>query len=213
VPLGAGARAVTSDDRADRFTSGVLLALPELAGFTARWRSTSYAPNHPDLPIERRFPPHVTVLTPWADPDDDDALDLLRTVARGLDPFELVFAEVGTFDRGSVVWLVPEPVGVLTEVLDAVHGAFPDRPPYGGRFADPVPHLTVSADAGPGVADEVRSALAEQGPLRARATSLDVYARGADGVWRERVRMPFGSASDNSASDNSGPDDERTVTT
>ena len=182
---------MTQGDR-ESYSRGLILALPGLAEFTTRWRSTSYAPDHPTLPLERRFPPHVTLLTPWAEPDDVDALGRLRAVAERSRPLRLRFATADQFAGTGVVWLRPDPDPSLTALLDDVLAAFPEYPPYDGQHPEPTLHLTVSADAGPGVLGEVQRALAATGPLEHDVDRISVYARDGDSTWREAAWVPLG---------------------
>jgi 2'-5' RNA ligase len=182
---------VTQGERAS-YSRGLILALPGLAEFTTRWRSTSYAPDHPTLPLERRFPPHVTLLTPWAEPDDADALERLRAVAGRSRPLRLRFGSADQFAGTGVVWLRPDPDPSLTALLDDVLAAFPEYPPYDGQHPEPTLHLTVSADAGPGVLEQVRRALAAAGPLEHDVDRVSVVARDDDSIWREATCVPLG---------------------
>ncbi|WP_426562205.1 2'-5' RNA ligase family protein [Angustibacter sp. McL0619] len=178
-----------------RFTTGLLLALPELAEFTSPWRSTSYAPDHPGLPIERRFPPHITLLTPWASAQDDDAMSRLRSVAARHQPLDLMFADAEIFDGSQVVWLRPATDPALDALLADVLTTFAEFPPYEGAHPEPTLHLTVSADGDRVVLDQVRRALQDRGPLRAPATRLSVFARGEDDVWSQTAAVPLGAQS------------------
>jgi 2'-5' RNA ligase len=178
-----------------RYSTGLLLTFPELAEFTAPWRSTSYAPDHPGLPIERRFPPHLTLLTPWASPQDDEAMARLRSVAARHQPLHLEFAEAELFDGSAVVWLRPSHDPALDALLADVLSTFAEYPPYEGAHPQPTLHLTVSADGDRNVLDQVRRALASRGPLRAPATRISVFARGEDDVWSQAVAVPLGAQS------------------
>lgn len=42
-----------------------------------------------------------------------------------------------------MLWLAPEPAEPFRALTEAVVEAFPGFPPYGGAFAEVVPHLTV----------------------------------------------------------------------
>jgi 2'-5' RNA ligase len=176
----------TTDTRErNAYDTGLILALPQLAAFTSRWRATSYAPDHPDLPIERRFPPHVTLLTPWAPADDEGALERLHQVAARSQPLELEFASAEMFADSGVVWLRPQPQAGLTALLADVLATFPEYPPYDGAHDDVVAHLTVSAAGGPAVLADVRAALVAHGPVRADVDRICVFARDADSIWRQ----------------------------
>ena len=176
-----------------QYDTGLILALPELAAFTSPWRATSYAPDHPTLPIERRFPPHVTLLAPWAAADDGEALERLRAVARRGRPLRIDFAAAEMFPEAGVVYLVPTPTPALSELFDDVLAAFPDHPPYGGLHDTVVPHLTVSADGGAEQLAQVRAALAQQGPVSAQTDRICVFGRGDDDVWRQSASVVLGS--------------------
>jgi 2'-5' RNA ligase len=173
------------------WTSAVLIALPELTDYTDRWRTAWYDDLRPDVSIADQVPPHVTVLAPWAkDPADAFALARLAATVGGFGRLDLRFETAGAFGNG-VVFLQPEPIEVLTGLLRAVAGAFPEFPPYGGDHPDPHPHVTVSARGGAEVLAEVEAALATEVPPRVSVDHLGIYAPSADGVWRERGRVPL----------------------
>lgn len=175
-------------------STGVIVALPELAAFTAPWRSTSYAPDHPTLSIERRFPPHVTILSPFAKPDDDGALARLRRVAERHEPFDLTFTHAEQFGPSGAVWLVPEPADVVQGLLDDVLAAFPEYPPYDGLHRDPTPHLTVTAMGDGTILAQVRAALTGRGPITVAVTELGVWQRGDDDVWQPVATAHLGAS-------------------
>ena len=172
--------------------TAVVLALPELAAFTAPWRSTSYAPDEPCPSVERRLPPHVTVLAPFADPGDAPAIERLRAVAARHRPMDLWFRTVSQFGPGGAVWLVPEPEEQVMALVADVVAAFPDHPPYGGLHGEPIPHLTVTVDGADATVAEVRAALAEQGPLEVVVGELGLWQRDDDEAWRLVVAVPLG---------------------
>ena len=185
--------AAVDDAPRPQYETGLILALPQLAAFTSRWRATSYARDHPGLPIERRFPPHVTLLTPWAPVEDVEAMARLRAVAAAAQPLELEFASAQMFADSGVVYLAPTRVPPLAALFDDLIGAFPEHPPYEGRFDTVVPHLTVSADGSAQVLAEVRAALAENGPVRTEVDRICVFGRDDDDVWRQAAAVALGS--------------------
>jgi 2'-5' RNA ligase len=171
--------------------SGLLLALPSLASFTGRWRATSLAPGHPPVPVERRFPPHLTLLIPWLDPTAPAALAQLQALAARHPPLRLVFREASTFDHGRVVWLVPDPSAALTSLLTDTLATFPQCPPYGGLHQEVIPHVTVSAESDPQTLPQVRAELARCGPLAAEVDCITVFAREPEQVWRGVAKLPL----------------------
>lgn len=182
--------ALTWDPRA----TAVFLALPELAAFTAPWRATSYAPDQPNLTVERRFPPHVTVLAPFASADDLEAIGRLRTIAARHRALDLRFERAEQFEPGGAVWLAPEPAAQVMALLTDVIAGFPDHPPYGGRHLDPVPHLTVTTEGDARTLAQVRSSLAQSGPLDATVTELGVWQRDENQTWQLVATAPLGAA-------------------
>ncbi|MBC7639172.1 MAG: 2'-5' RNA ligase family protein [Rhodoferax sp.] len=183
---------MTAQDPWPPQATGVLLALPDLAGFTSPWRSTSYAPNQATLSIERRFPPHITVLAPFAEAADVAAMARLRAVAARHPPLDLRFRRVSQFGPGGAVWLVPEPhepvLALLTDVVDA----FPEHPPYGGLHPYPIPHLTVTTDGDDTTLTQVQAALDAQGGLTSSVSEVGVWQRGPDEVWQLVAAAPLG---------------------
>lgn len=116
------------------------------------------------------MPAHLTVLYPFADPLDLSLADRqrLRAVIAAQPSFEIGFSEVKRFP--DVLWLRPEPEAPLVALTEALAAAFPQYPPYGGRFDSIIPHLTVAQGPAP-VLDAVEI------ELRRRFT----------GRWAERV--------------------------
>ncbi len=171
--------------------SGLLLALPALAAFTSRWRATSLAPGHPPVPVERRFPPHLTLLIPWLDPKESTNLEQVRALAARHPPLRLFFREASTFDHGRVVWLVPDPSAALTLLLTDTLATFPQCPPYGGLHQEVIPHVTVSAESDPQTLPQVRAELAQCGHLSAEVDCITVFAREPEQVWRGVAELPL----------------------
>ena len=168
--------------------SAVLVAVPEVAGWTDRWRSASMRESGRSL--AEHVPPHITVLVPWAASDDADAVQRLAMVARTLEPVEVSFESAGVFPNGTV-FLEPSPD--LGPMVRAVLRAFPEFPAYGGQHPDPHPHLTLSSDGGAEVLADVEAALAAgPPPPRIRVDHLHVYAPDDEGIWRERDRVRLG---------------------
>lgn len=88
---------------------------------------------------------HLTVLAPWvAEPTPAD-LATVREVLAQVPSFEVRLTGVATFPDG-LVHAVPEPDHGLRSLTRRLAAAFPDHPPYGGRYdatGGPVPHVTL----------------------------------------------------------------------
>ncbi|MFB7472304.1 2'-5' RNA ligase family protein [Kitasatospora sp. NPDC056184] len=101
--------------------------------------------------------------------------------------FDLAFTHCGNFP--GVHYLAPAADGAarLNALTAAVAARWPEHPPYGGRFEEVVPHLTVAYhdDPGPVAAD-----LAPHLPLAARAEAVRLLVH--DGArWVRRADFPL----------------------
>ncbi|MER7462846.1 2'-5' RNA ligase family protein [Streptomyces sp. NPDC097981] len=131
-------------------------------------------------------PAHVTVLFPFLDEHLVDAAvhAALAEIVGGRRAFDVRFAESRRFPE--VLYLAPEPDTELRRLTRAITHRWPQAQPYGGRFADVIPHLTVAQRQDAAVLDEIEADLAHRLPLTARIASVDLMAH--DGVaWRERA--------------------------
>ena len=89
-------------------------------------------------------PAHITVLFPFISPDLLTDSDLTRTVGtfRRFRSFEFRLEQVGRFPES--LYLVPEPDEPFISLTEAIVREFPEYPPYGGKFTEIIPHLTVA---------------------------------------------------------------------
>lgn len=167
--------------------TGLILPVPEAEALVRDLR----ARHDPNAALGA--PAHLTVLypfRPWARVRRS-AIVRLKQVLRGVRPFEIRFASTGRFP--GVLWLAPEPGGPARDLIGAVAEAFPECQPYGGRVADPAPHLTVAMDKDETVLDGVESILRARltTPVQTRVEALDLYLRTGQG-WRQRRRFRLG---------------------
>ncbi|MGA5763291.1 2'-5' RNA ligase family protein [Nonomuraea bangladeshensis] len=150
-------------------------------------------------PWRRRFdavaaagvPAHVTVLVPFLDLDRLDAatMDDLRALIGERGPFTVQFDRCGRFP--DALYLAPTPDRPFRELTEAVAARWPEAPPYGGRFADIVPHLTVAHRQEEHVYDEVEATLTTRLPLAASVTSITLFVSDGD-RWHRRAEFPLG---------------------
>ncbi|MGA4995080.1 2'-5' RNA ligase family protein [Nonomuraea bangladeshensis] len=150
-------------------------------------------------PWRRRFdavaaagvPAHVTVLVPFLDLDRLDAatMDDLRALIGERGPFTVRFDRCGRFP--DALYLAPTPDRPFRELTEAVAARWPEAPPYGGRFADIVPHLTVAHHQEEHVYDEVEATLTARLPLAASVTSITLFVSDGD-RWHRRAEFPLG---------------------
>ncbi|MEV4324814.1 2'-5' RNA ligase family protein [Microbispora rosea] len=137
------------------------------------------------------MPAHVTVLYPFLPRErlDDGVLRALRDLFAARRPFEVVFGGVGRFP--GALYLAPEPDDPLRELTEAVMACRPEAPPYGGRFGDIVPHLTVAesldGEAAAGLAADLAAGL----PVTTFAGGVTLRVFDGEG-WRAEGFFPLG---------------------
>jgi 2'-5' RNA ligase len=121
----------------------LLLPEPRLQALRARFDPEGTAAG---------IPLHITLLFPF-DPRET-----------GVDGFfarwsPLRFSLMRVEEFPGVVWLAPEPDEELRERILELCARYPQHPPHGGEFPEPIPHATV------GKGDVVEAVRAEAGPL------------------------------------------------
>ncbi len=153
-------------------------------------------------PWRRRFDPaaswgvpaHVTLLYPFVPPAalEPGVVDKLATLFADRAPVSIALSEARRFgDR--VLYLAPEPAEPIRALTDAIVAAFPGCRPYGGRFDEVVPHLTLTDGAPAGVMAAAETGLASRLPIRCLVQEVWLMA-GSDepGSWRVMERFPLG---------------------
>ncbi len=145
--------------------SVLVVAVPPLEPLV-RERTRHYDPAY--LSADPTFPhAHVTLLGPFVDAAAlsprvcSDLKALLRRHRR----FTASFVRLARFPDG-MIHLLPEEESPFRRLTADLAAAFPDHPPYGGRYADPRPHVTLDR-AGPAVdVETVRRWVAPLTPVR-----------------------------------------------
>jgi 2'-5' RNA ligase len=127
------------------------------------------------------MPPHVTLLVPAP-----CAADAISGVLAPFSAFDVAFARLDRFP--GVLWLAPEPAEPFRRMIEALVQQFPDQPPYGGAFAEIVPHLTIAQSGLEEAAETVQTRL----PLRARAERAALLEQTQPDRWREIASFELG---------------------
>ncbi len=144
-----------------------------------------------------RVPAHVTVIAPFVPPDEisDGHLGELETLFSDVVPFSFTLDQTAEFPEG-IVYLAPEPATPFRQLTHALARAFPEYPPYEGRFETVVPHVTVPVLDGESAEDVerlVEAHRAEHGSVRVYAQEAQLLVvRGND--LTVRADFPFGMA-------------------
>ncbi|WP_242652737.1 2'-5' RNA ligase family protein [Intrasporangium flavum] len=118
---------------------------------------------------------HVTALGPFLAPDQvtDEVVAALDEITCATAPFDFTLRRVATFPNG-IVHLLPEPDDAFRALTAALSQAFPQCPPYGGAFPDPVPHLTLDGLSDAVSESSTRQAVGPWVPAACRAERLDL---------------------------------------
>jgi 2'-5' RNA ligase len=152
--------------------------VPAAEPIVGGWRSQF------DAAAAAGVPAHITVLYPFLDRDrvDADVLADLDTLVAKHQAFGLRLTHCRRFS--GVLYLAPEPDTGLRALTAAIAGRWPEAPPYGGQFADVVPHLTVAHGQDPEVLDMIESQVCGRLPVTARIESVQLIAY-AGARWDE----------------------------
>jgi 2'-5' RNA ligase superfamily len=139
-------------------------------------------------------PAHITILYPFRTDLDGDTAERIDEISRAFTAFDASFATVGRFADEGVVWLRPEPHDVFVALVRAFAAAFPECPPYGGGFAEVIPHLTVATGLEVAEAAALATTLTAQLPVTARVDRLTLLVEDDGGVWHAERSWPLGSS-------------------
>ncbi len=165
--------------------TGLIVRVPEADPAVRGWRERLDPSAHDGVPA------HVTVLFPFLDESrlDADVIAALAGIVAGHRAFDLRFRTCGRLPE--VLYLAPEPAEPLRRLTEAVVDRWPEAPPYGGRFTEIIPHLTIAQGQDAATADAIEAGLLGRLPIASRITSVVLMAH--DGTtWRERAVLPLG---------------------
>src|SRR3954453_16077366 len=169
--------------------SALIVPVPEAEPIVAAHR------DRLDRAASWGVPAHVTVLYPFLPPAeiDEHVLAVLGRLARAVPAFFLTLNGFGWFDE-RVVWLAPDPPDPFRALTTAVAARFPRAQPYGGAFADIVPHLTLGHDHPVHALNAASAAVEPHLPIRGRVVALRlIVGRPEPGdSWSTLTQFPLG---------------------
>lgn len=137
-------------------------------------------------------PPHITVLFPFipAARLSKQNLSVLRQAVGGIPKFDFSLTRTRWFGD-HILWLAPANPSPFIGLTDAVVGAFPDYPPYGGAHDGSAPHATVG-DSGDHVALlRAERELSPLLPISGVVAAVTLIVEDADGQWSEHIDIPL----------------------
>ncbi|MEU4564797.1 2'-5' RNA ligase family protein [Actinoplanes sp. NPDC023936] len=169
--------------------SALIVPVPEAEPAVAGLR------EHLDRFSAHSVPAHVTVLSPFLPPArlTPQVLAAVQLVAAGVPGFFVSFDRLGWFaDR--VLWLAPDPAEPFRELTNRIAARFPPAQPYGGEYAEVVPHLTVGHDQPVAALRAAAARVEPLLPIRARVTSLRLLAGAPESgePWHTLADFPLG---------------------
>lgn len=168
--------------------TALICSVPEAERYIARYRER-YDPS-----ARRNVPAHVTVLYPFMPPGDvdDEVLAQLAAIARAVPCFDYRLAETRRFP--VALYLAPQPGEPFAALTGSIYRAFPDYPPFAGKFTTVVPHVTVAHADEPQLCEievELKIALPPGGGIKARCSEL-ILIENSSGRWEEMRRFALG---------------------
>ncbi|MFB6557877.1 2'-5' RNA ligase family protein [Streptomyces sp. NPDC056400] len=178
-----------TDDRTSAFQAGqtgLIVRIPEAEPSVRRWRERL------DPSARAGVPAHVTVLFPFLDESRMDTLvhSALADVLCRQPAFDLRFERCGRLPEA--LYLVPEPDTPLRRLTEAIADRWPEAPPYGGRFAEVIPHLTLAQGQEDTLLEEIETDLADRLPFTSHVSSVELMVH--DGTkWQERASFALGA--------------------
>lgn len=135
---------------------------------------------------------HVTVLYPFLaySAIDEETLETLAELFGAQRSFEVSFSACGRFP--GLLYLKPTPAEPFTALTQAVTGRWPALRPYGGRYGESPPHLSIGYGKDGEALDAMEAAVTPSLPFTSRAGSVHLVS--FDGTrWGRRARFPLKS--------------------
>jgi hypothetical protein len=124
-------------------------------------------------------------------------LDELRRCFTGFAPIRFWLGPIRRFPT-EVLYLAPEPDAPFRQLTLAIWERYSETPPYGGKWPDIVPHLSVASLADEQRLDRVTNDFAEASqtrlPIRAIASEVALMDY-RSGRWQVRAMFRLGLAS------------------
>jgi hypothetical protein len=130
-------------------------------------------------------------------------LDGLRQCFASSASFPFALTAIRRFEAPeAVLYLEPEPAAPFRALTEAIWQRHPGTPPYGGRHADIIPHLSVARVQDRQQLDAItlRFAPAAAGMLPIRAVAAEVALMDTrSGRWQVRTTFALGSTTRSSS--------------
>lgn len=164
--------------------SAVILAIPEVEPIVGPLR-LQY-----DRVARLGVPAHITLLYPFRPAETvADEIKTLGELCASIPAFSFCFTEVRRFP--ATAYLYPDKFETFAQITEALVKLWPDCRPYGGAFADIVPHLTVADKVDTKTLGELESFLRLQLPIKCMAKEVLLMTSDEAGMWSIMARFPL----------------------
>jgi len=140
------------------------------------------------------IPAHVTLLFPFKDPSKitGETERKIEQVFLNVKPFPFMLANINTFP--NVIFLEPDPREPFIELTERVAKAFPEHPPWEGKYQAINPHLTIGASIETQQMKRLQKQIMEdigsKLPIKATATEAWLMVKNTD-AWTIKRKFKF----------------------
>jgi len=166
--------------------SALIIPIPEVEPIVGALRLQ----HDPAAPLG--VPAHVTLLYPFRPADAAiGEIEKLKTICASIDAFSFSFIEVRRFS--ATAYLHPDKSERFVQITRTLMELWPDFRPYGGAFAEIIPHLTVADKVSSEILSSVEASLAGQLPLRCVAREVCLLTSNEAGMWSTMASFPLSS--------------------
>jgi len=172
--------------------SALIIPVPEVESLVRTWRERL------DPSCTRGIPAHITVLFPFAHPADldDELIQSLDEYFSRMNNFDFGFTSLAWFDD-RVVYLEPNPDTVFRNMTRELLNQFPQYLPYGGKYDEPTPHLTVGDGAPINLLEEAAEDISQNLPIGVNARFAWLMTGGmGPNSWTLRHEFSLGHSND-----------------
>jgi hypothetical protein len=163
--------------------SALIIAVPEAEPLVKALRERF------DPSASQGIPAHITILYPFMPSQSitPAVLATLRELFAQFTAFEFTLPETQRFP--DVLYLAPSPAEPFKALTQAVVERYPDYPPYGGAFAEVIPHLTLAGEIEAAQFDNIEREFMQQHgsqlPVKAKAGEV-LLIENSSGRWEVR---------------------------
>jgi len=141
-------------------------------------------------------PAHITLIYPFIPPSlitmDDRAR--LHNLLSTYPVFDFSLTELDRFP--DVLFLAPSPRKKIIELIKIIAAAFPEYPPYSGKFPEINPHLTIAQSEDSKLLEKIAEELAPKAkqelPIAKRVTDASLFELN-NGLWNKTGTYPLKS--------------------